>query len=462
MRVYQKVLLAGVASIVASSCATLTAAQADTVKATIDSGVLVGKTKGDVARYVGVPFAKPPVGELRWKPPQPTSWEGELEATEYKLPCYQETNPDGVTLNQGGVSGPSSEDCLYLNVYAPKDATGDAPVMVWFYGGGNVLGGGHLPSYDGQSFAENGVVVVSINYRLGAAGWFGHPALTAEAEEGAPLVSYGSMDQTEALRWVQRNIKAFGGDPENVTIFGQSAGGYGVYAQLASPQAKGLFHKAIVHSAGYTRPLASMADIEKRGAKKAKEWGLDGKKATAEELRAVPIEKLGRGIGAAVDGGYFTEQWMTSFSFNRHPDVPFIVGGNSGEGVIWAYDRWIAEQMADAGAPAFQYQFSHVRDGLDASKGAIHSAELRFAWNTLYDWAENEDNVNVANTMHPCWVAFAKYSGEGDIDCGNGVVWPAFSETKQPVVEFATQGAVVHEQYRTDEEWAAALEQGRR
>ncbi|MEZ6031343.1 MAG: carboxylesterase family protein [Hyphomonadaceae bacterium] len=430
-------------------------------RTTIDSGTLVGVVKNGVERYLGVPFAKPPVGPLRWEPPQkPEPWAGELRATDYKLPCYQETNPDGVTPNGGGVSGPSSEDCLYLNVYAPANAKGDAPVMLWFFGGGNVVGGAHLPTYDGQAFAEKGVIIVTTNYRLGAAGWFAHPTLTAAAAQDAPLVSYGSMDQTEVLRWIQRNIGAFGGDPKNVTIFGQSAGGYGVYAQLVSPQAQGLFQKAMVHSATYIRPNPSLEEAEARGARKATEWGLNGASATLEQMRAVPIEKLGNGVGGAVDGRYFVEPWITSLSYKRHALVPFVVGGNSGEGALWARDRWIAEQFEEAGVPSFQYHFSHVRAGLDKAKGAAHSAELRFAWGTVGDWASPENNA-VESAMHPCWVAFAFYKGQGDLNCGNGIVWPAFTDTRHPVLEFSSDGADVKEQFRSDEEWITTLRESR-
>lgn len=449
---------AGLGAGILSALALGACATAESPKVTLDSGVIVGTEVDGVDRFLGVPFAQPPVGDLRWEPPvPPIPWEGEYSAIDYKLPCYQETNPDGVTPNGGGVSGPSSEDCLYLNVYAPADADGSAPVMLWFFGGGNVVGGAHLPTYDGQSFAENGVVVVTTNYRLGAAGWFAHPALTEAADDGDPLVSYGSMDQTEALRWIQRNISQFGGDLDNVTIFGQSAGGYGVYAQLMSPTAQGLFNKALVHSASYIRPNPHMDLVELRGIRRASEWGLDGENATLEEMRAIPIEELGRGVGGAVDGVYFTEPWITSISYKRHPWVPFVVGGNNGEGALWARDRWIAEQFEDTGEPTFMYHFSHVRQGLDQERGAIHSAELQFAWNSLSDEQATEENQSVADSMHPCWVAFAFYEGEGDIDCGNGIVWPQFTDDAKPVVEFTTEGPLVHDVFKSDEEWASTL-----
>ena len=451
--------VAGLGTLVSSNLPHAQAQEASppAVRTTIDAGTLVGTVQGQVRRYLGVPFAKPPVGELRWAPPQPPEpWAGERDATKYRLPCHQVTNPDGVTLNGGGVSGPSAEDCLYLNVYTPRDARGDAPVMVWFYGGGNVVGGAHLPTYDGQSFAERGIVVVTLNYRLGDAGWFAHPNLTAAAGKEEPLVSYGSMDQTEALRWVQRNIAAFGGDPKNVTLFGQSAGGYGVYAQLVSPAAQGLFHKAMVHSATYARANPSLAEAEARGAQRATEWGLSGASASLAQLRSVPVEKLGGGVGGAVDGRYFVEPWMTSLSFKRHALVPFVVGSNSGEGALWARDRWIASQFAEAGLPAFQWHFSHVREGLNQAAGAQHSAELRFAWNTLREWTNPEDSA-VAASMHPCWVAFAFYKGTGPIDCGNGIVWPPFTQTAHPVVEFTSKGPTVHQQFRSDQEWVETL-----
>lgn len=169
MKAAAKITLAAVAAIFSSSCASAQPASKSEARTQIDAGMLVGTMKDGVERYLGVPFAKPPLGALRWMPPQaPEPWKGERAATSYSLPCYQETNPDGKTPNGGGVSGASSEDCLYLNVYAPANAEGDAPVMVWFFGGGNVVGGAHLPTYDGQSFARDGVVVVTLNYRLGA------------------------------------------------------------------------------------------------------------------------------------------------------------------------------------------------------------------------------------------------------------------------------------------------------
>jgi para-nitrobenzyl esterase len=211
------------------------------VKVAIDAGVLVGDSTNGVNSFKGVPFAKPPVGNLRWTPPQkPDKWAADRDATQYQLPCTQPTNADGKTPNGGGVWGKTSEDCLYLNVFAPANVQ-KAPVMVWLHGGASYLGGAHLGGYNGTSFANNGVITVTVNYRLGPLGYFAHPALTKAAKPNEGLASYGLMDAVAALEWTQRNIEKFGGDKNNVTVFGQSAGGGMVMSLLSLPSAKGLF-----------------------------------------------------------------------------------------------------------------------------------------------------------------------------------------------------------------------------
>ena len=204
----------------------------------MDSGILVGTAYGKVLSFKGVPYAAAPVGALRWEPPaKAPTWSGERKADAYGPICPQPMNADG-SPNEGGASGPVSEDCLFLNVWAPRGAK-HAPVMVWLHGGGNTEGAGSLGAYDGSAFVRDGVVLVSLNYRLGALGFFAHPALTRAAHPGDPLVGYGNMDQIAALQWVQRNIAAFGGDPANVTLFGESAGGIDTLILMASPMAKG-------------------------------------------------------------------------------------------------------------------------------------------------------------------------------------------------------------------------------
>ncbi|MGE0409472.1 MAG: carboxylesterase/lipase family protein, partial [Amphiplicatus sp.] len=310
------------------------AAQAEPVKLRVDSGVLVGVSEDGVNVFKGAPYAKPPVGKLRWAPPQRISWKGERDATEYALPCPQQTPESGP--NRGGVAGATSEDCLYLNVWAPKNAE-NAPVMLWLYGGAGFLGAGSLGTYDGTSFAKDGVIVVTINYRLGMLGEFAHPALTKAAKADEPLANYQLMDAVAALEWVQRNAKALGADPKNVTLFGQSAGAVMVGALLSTPPSKGLFQKAIIQSAV---PLLgggrTLAQAEADGVKFANTLGLDGAKATLAELRALSVEEVisdkARGPGfyngsyLILDGRFRPITTGEGFASGATADVPLIVG----------------------------------------------------------------------------------------------------------------------------------------
>ncbi|PWT84156.1 MAG: carboxylesterase, partial [Proteobacteria bacterium] len=213
----------------------------------IDTGRLKGATHDGVVSYKGIPFAAPPVGDLRWRPPQPAKpWTGVRSAQEYASDCAQKPFPG----DAAPLGTPPAEDCLYANVWLPEKAPSrKMPVMVWIYGGGFVNGGSSPSVYDGSQFAKRGVVFVSFNYRLGRFGFFAHPALTKE-NPNEPHGNYGYMDQIAALQWVRKNVAAFGGDPGNVTLFGESAGGGSVLTMMTSPMAKGLIHKAIVESGG--------------------------------------------------------------------------------------------------------------------------------------------------------------------------------------------------------------------
>ena len=226
--------------VLAMPMALLAAASAPQVKTQL--GTVEGKDDGTVRAFLGIPYAAPPAGDLRWKPPVPAAkWEGVHKATEFGQHCMQGRVFDDMVFHDPG----GSEDCLSLNVWAPaKPASAKLPVMVWIYGGGFVAGTTSEARQDGSDLAQQGVVVVSMNYRLGIFGFFVHPELAKESGRNA-AGNYGLLDQTAALRWVQDNIAAFGGDPGNVTIFGESAGSFSVSAQMASPLAKGLFQKAI-------------------------------------------------------------------------------------------------------------------------------------------------------------------------------------------------------------------------
>ncbi len=259
----------------ANASAQTAPSEADSVRVQLDAGAVIGLREDGVAKFRGIPFAKPPVGELRWKPPEaPDSWAGDRYAITYEPPCPQPVNPDGVTPNGGGVAGMTSEDCLYLNVTAPENAT-NAPVRVWLYGGASFLGAGHLGSYNAVEDAKQGIVSIAINYRLGSLGVFAHPALTAEAGPDAPIGNYALMDAIEALRWVQRNAEAFGGDPNNVTLSGQSAGGIMTLDLMGIPEAEGLFDKAIIQSGSFLANNMSLDAAEAKGLAGAAALGLE-------------------------------------------------------------------------------------------------------------------------------------------------------------------------------------------
>jgi para-nitrobenzyl esterase len=313
------------------------------------SGALVGENK-DVRAYKGIPYAAPPVGNLRWKPPQPPpTWQGVRQTTEYGPSCPQ---PDILERAYGIKTGPTSEDCLYLNVWTPaKVGNEKLPVMVWIHGGGYIAGSGSSQVYDGQELARRGIVVVTINYRLGPFGFLAHPLLSKESEHGVSG-NYGLLDQIAALLWVKRNIAAFGGDPNNVTIFGESAGAGSVCYLMVSPLAKGLFHRAIAQSGsafGPNRHLRQswygLEPAEKLGERFAERLGCSG----LAEMRANSAEQILAKSGAdsnfffsrgdrfspIVDGWVVPDDPATIFEAGKQHKVPLIVGSNQDEGTIF-------------------------------------------------------------------------------------------------------------------------------
>ncbi len=456
-------------------------AAAAPVKASLDTGVIVGEAQGGVSAFKGVPFAAPPTGALRWRPPAPIApWSTERPALAYGPACPQPTFPTHP--NGGGYRGATSEDCLTVNVFAPTHAR-RAPVMVWIYGGGNVYGANSLSSYDGSAFARDGVILVSVNYRLGALGFFAHPALTQAAAPGEPLANYALMDQIAALKWVKRNIAAFGGDPSNVTLFGESAGGIDTLALMATPAARGLFAKAIVESgAGWDKPV-TLAAAEADGQALAAKLAPAG--ASLEALRALPADKIvaeeGR-YGPIVDGRLMVEGTTEAFAKGHAVDVPLIIGSNSFEasllpalhippedyvavqpetlkaayaelpnvkaeanamftdGAMGGPARWIAGKES-GGAPAWLYYFSFRRAVYrDYLPGAPHASEIPFvfdSWDTLDPKlsrgpATPEDRA-VTKVMHACWVAFAKTSAP---ECPTLQPWPAYMPAGDQLMEF--------------------------
>jgi len=303
-------------------------------------GTVEGKDDGKVKTFLGIPYAAPPVGELRWKAPAPAAkWGGVKKVTEFSPHCLQgNVFGDMVFHDPGG-----SEDCLTLNVWvADKHVDPKLPVMVWIYGGGFVAGTTSEARQNGYNLAQQGVIVVSMNYRLGVFGFLVHPELAAESGHNS-AGNYGLLDQLAALQWVRDNIAAFGGDPGNVTIFGESAGSFSVSAQMASPLAKGLFQRAMGESgAAFSRSGLSFDAMSARAEKDAKLVKEKLGASTLAELRAVPAEKLlapfvppqsrGFDFGPDVDGYFLPESVPAVFAAGKQNDAALIAGWNHDEG----------------------------------------------------------------------------------------------------------------------------------
>jgi para-nitrobenzyl esterase len=324
----------------------------------IETGVLQGKVQDGVVSFKGIPYATPPVGVHRWRAPQPVAaWTGVRQATEYGHDCMQILFP----IDAAALRTVPSEDCLYLNVWKPAQAPSKKlAVMVWFYGGGWMNGGSSPAAYDGTEFARSGLVFVSFNYRLGRFGFFAHPALTRENPNGL-LGNYGYMDQIAALKWVQQNIAAFGGDPQRVTVFGESAGGGSIQALICSPVARGLFQRAIVDSSGgrtalgsarYIRdaPPGGLPSAESVGVTFARSKNIFGTdRAALSALRDLTADQVADGLsmanemdsdqkpkytGAMIDGKVVVETSQACFGSGRFAQIPLLVGANSREQVF--------------------------------------------------------------------------------------------------------------------------------
>ena len=314
-------------------------AQIRTVQQKTADGVLEGVVSADgkVRTFKGIPFAAPPVGPLRWKAPQPvTPWTGVRQASEYGARCMQGSIYSDMVFHDGG----PSEDCLYLNLWMPASpASSKLPVMVWIYGGGYQAGATSEPRQDGGNLSKRGVVVVSMNYRLGIFGFFSHPDLAKESGHDSSG-NYGLLDQLAALQWVRKNIAAFGGDPDNVTIFGESAGSFSVSALVASPLAKGLFKRAIGESGAYlstgTLPLKPHAETEQADIAFAKtNLGADSladlRAKPAGELLQATLKAKGVFFSPNIDGYFLPESVLSIFTAGKQSMVPLLAGWNRDE-----------------------------------------------------------------------------------------------------------------------------------
>ena len=459
----------------------------------IDSGELQGVVANDIASFKGIPYAAPPVGELRWRAPQPVNvWASVRKADRVGALCMQKIN---VTDNGVGPP-PASEDCLNLDVYAPVN-TGAAklPVMFWIHGGGYVNGSGTAALYDGSELAKQGVVVVSINYRLGRFGFFAHPALTSENPNG-PLGNYAFMDQIAALQWVQRNIAAFGGDAGNVTIFGESAGGGSVNHLMTSPAARGLFHKAISESGiarsdfvYLDRPSPSgTPSAQDQGKQFATKLGVAGDVAALRAIPAVAIVAAGdpdllAGGGPMIDGKIVTDRIDASFSRGEQAHIPYLLGSNELEfppawttsghfdPMLKFSDTQRAALLAAYGseetfktniisdllftepaeflsrthskvAPVYLYRFSVLSKAAPAFiKAAPHASDRQYVFKTLKTspWPTDATDEQAAALVSAYWVAFARSgnpNGEGRPQ------WPAYAVKDEQLLNFRNSGAV--------------------
>ena len=432
---------------------------------------------GDVRSFKGIPFAAPPVGALRWKAPQPPApWSGVRDATAFGPECAQPAPP----------GTPNSEDCLTLNVWTPAAAGAHLPVMVYIYGGGFAVGAASSPTFDGTALARHGVVLVTFNYRLNVFGFLAHPALTAESPDRTSG-NYGLLDQVAALRWVAANAAAFGGDPRNVTIVGESAGADSVAALMTMPRAKGTFVRAVMESAPVFRPQLTIAEAEKAGVTFAAGANLAALRAMAPAdlmKRIPPLDPDTRSdiaitLGPIVDNVVLPDERAT-FAAGKETAVPLIVGNNVNEGSFFArnipvktlamYDaalqkrfgvaamqarlfypatddagaltaeativgdmdintgvRRMAIVMAHQGVPVYRYLFTRARAG----KLPGHSDELPYLFGT---GAVNGVGVSappfdaadkqVAETMQTMWTQFAK---TGNPNPPGTNAWPAYT-----------------------------------
>jgi para-nitrobenzyl esterase len=434
--------------------------------------------------FRGIPYAAPPVGSLRWKPPQPVAtWTGVKAADRFSPVCMQPPTALGGNAWRDGLV-PMSEDCLYLNVWThAKNAGEHLPVMVFVHGGGNTRGAASENQYDGDYLAKKGVVFVSFNYRMNVFGFLAHPDLTRESDHHASG-NYALMDQMAALQWVQRNIAKFGGDPNRVMIFGHSAGASNVCSLMASPLAKGLFHRVLAQSGSCISSRVTLAEAESRGLALAATQGAHSiaelRAKSAQEILAAP-----RGLmGPIVDGYVLPRDPYSIFATGKQNDVPLIVGSTADDGpgagppltaaempvfarqtygdleekylktypstddtqakvaahdlrrdrTIWGAKAWADVQAATGKSKVYWYLFSHVSplpaseiwDGKAAPEwGAYHGSEIVYVFNAfpLQDWQWRDVDLKVGDLVSSMWTNFAKTGNPN----GAGLPeWPAY------------------------------------
>ena len=428
-----------------------------------DAGIVEGRvdSASGILHFSGIPYAAPPVGELRWRPPQPvTPWQGVRMADRPARNCMQVRVFDDIDAFAAGVS----EDCLYLNVWTAATSGTPRPVMVWIHGGGFFAGFGGEERHHGARLAQKGAVVVTLNYRLGPLGFLAHPALSRESPHGVSG-NYALLDQVAALGWVRRNIARFGGDPARVTIFGESAGAFSVGTLVASPLARGLFHGAILES-GTGMGFSQSRDVaEGDGVRYAFALGVTGTGPdAAARLRAIPAETLlavlqrrppavpGGAPGSpraalrlapVVDGWFLPMRPDSAVATGAANLVPAIVGSNADESseIFGAPARALARTLAARGVPAWLYLFSRAgEDSASRARGAYHSAEITFVFGRprpiLASAGRAAYDSTLAEAMSDYWVAFAAgRDPNGPPAAGRLPPWPRYDAATDAALE---------------------------
>jgi para-nitrobenzyl esterase len=398
----------------------------------VEQGVLQGRREAELAVYKGIPFAAPPVGKLRWRPPEPAAkWSGVRVADKFASECEQ----GGMGGGPGIAPPPAmSEDCLYLNVWTPaKSPSARIPVLVWIYGGGFNAGATSIPTYSGEVLARKGVVLVSIAYRVGILGFLAHPELSAESPEHVSG-NYGLLDMIAALQWIKKNIAGFGGDPDKVTIFGESAGGIAVSMLCASPLAKGLFEGAISesggsfgearHGGGPGENMRSLADAERDG----QQFAITAGATSIDELRKLPAGKLlsaTRGLAwPIIDGWVIPADQYTLYEEEKFNDIPVLIGINSDEGATFSHDlnpqEYIENSRKRYGSFAERLLKAYpAGDGNSVPKSARDlTRDVAFGWHT-WIWARLQSKLGSAKVFyyyfdqHPDYPADSPRAGVG-------------------------------------------------
>ena len=408
-----------------------------------------------VILYKGIPYAAPPTGELRWREPQPVlPWDGIRVCDMFGAAAPQKlTDPGSFYDKEFYAQSPhvKSEDCLYLNVWTPAAGHKNAklPVAMWIHGGAYRNGFGHENEFDGVAWAEHGVILVTINYRLGILGFLAHPELTAENSNHSSG-NYGILDQVAALKWIKENIAQFGGDPDHITVFGQSAGAGSAQSLVASPLTKGLIQGAIFQSGGGlgNRPALMLRDAEQAGESIMRFYGC----MSLEEMRAIPAEDFGDfenrtaafmkaenrmvNLSPNVDGYLLQESFNEATYNGKLADIPYIIGGTIGD--MRGNSKPIADfclVRAEKGGKAYAYQFARPLPGDDA--GAFHSSELWFVFHTINRcWRPlTAGDEALSQYMADCWTNFTKY---GDPNGKGDETWKPYTSANPQFMLFTT------------------------